>query len=199
MSRPRMGRPPRRASGRLGARVGAEQVRFVQADPFACRTEDGYGLGLFGFWLSHVPPDRFEQFWALVRDCPEPGGRVLFADDTARPSGELVHGEESPVVERRLPDGTAHREPRRQGASSTVGIGWTPLQAHRPGLGQVQSVSLDLQYLHEVAPAITPDDVSTEVLHAADLFLDLHDLGVDERGMRHWTGSDRTGRTPGTA
>ena len=94
---------------RARARVGAARVRFVQADLFAYEIEDEYDLVFFGFWLSHVPPDRFDQFWAMVRDCVKPGGRVFFVDDNVRAPDELVHGEESPVIERRLEDGTAYR------------------------------------------------------------------------------------------
>ena len=63
----------------------------------------------FGFWLSHVPLNRFDRFWAMVREALKPGGRVFFVDDNARTPDELVYGEESSVVERRLRDGTAYR------------------------------------------------------------------------------------------
>ena len=94
---------------RAQARVGTARVRFIQADLFVCELEDKYDLVFFGFWLSHVPPDRFEQFWAMVRACLKPGGRVFFVDDNARAPEELVYGEQSSVVERRLKDGTVHR------------------------------------------------------------------------------------------
>ena len=35
----------------------------------------------FGFWLSHVPPQRFDGFWHLVREALRPGGRVFFIDN----------------------------------------------------------------------------------------------------------------------
>ena len=38
-----------------------------------------------------------------------PGGRVFFADDAYRTPDELVEGEASPVIRRRLTDGTAFR------------------------------------------------------------------------------------------
>jgi demethylmenaquinone methyltransferase/2-methoxy-6-polyprenyl-1,4-benzoquinol methylase len=94
---------------RARARVGAARVRFVQADLFTWGTQHKYDVVFFGFWLSHVPLDRFEQFWAMVRDCLKPSGRVFFVDDNARTPEELVYGEESSVIERRLRDGTAHR------------------------------------------------------------------------------------------
>lgn len=63
----------------------------------------------FGFWLSHVPHDRFAAFWELVADCLKPGGRVFFADDAYRTADELIEGERSTTIRRRSMDGTAHR------------------------------------------------------------------------------------------
>jgi demethylmenaquinone methyltransferase/2-methoxy-6-polyprenyl-1,4-benzoquinol methylase len=94
---------------RTRARVGAARVRFVQADLFAWRPQHEYDVVFFGFWLSHVPLHRFEQFWVMVRDCLRPDGRVFFVDDNARTPEELVYGEESSVIKRRLRDGTAYR------------------------------------------------------------------------------------------
>ena len=94
---------------RARERIGAAQVRFVQADLFDWKAEGRYDFVFFGFWLSHVPLDRFDRFWAMVRDALAPGGRVFFVDDNARPREELVYGEESSAVERRLDDGTAYR------------------------------------------------------------------------------------------
>jgi demethylmenaquinone methyltransferase/2-methoxy-6-polyprenyl-1,4-benzoquinol methylase len=63
----------------------------------------------FGFWLSHVPVDRFDSFWKLVSDCLEPHGRVFFVDDAFRPLEELIEGESSSTIERRLGDGSTYR------------------------------------------------------------------------------------------
>jgi O-methyltransferase involved in polyketide biosynthesis len=60
-------------------------------------------------WLSHVPAERFESFWSLVADCLAPGGRVFFADDGHRTPDELIEGESSSTIRRRLTDGTAYR------------------------------------------------------------------------------------------
>jgi SAM-dependent methyltransferase len=91
------------------ARVGKQRVRFVSADLFSWRPDRRYDVVFFGFWLSHVPADRFESFWSLVADCLAPDGRVFFVDDAYRTADELVEGEESTTIQRRLTDGTAYR------------------------------------------------------------------------------------------
>lgn len=89
--------------------VHDERVRFIQADIFSWQPEQRYDVVFFGFWLSHVPPQRFDSFWSLVADCLKPDGRVLFVDDAYRTPDELVYGKSSPIVRRRSGDGTAYR------------------------------------------------------------------------------------------
>jgi demethylmenaquinone methyltransferase/2-methoxy-6-polyprenyl-1,4-benzoquinol methylase len=91
------------------ARAGSERVRFVQADLFTWQPDRRYDVVFIGFWLSHVPAERFESFWSLVADCLRPGGRVFFADDAYRTPDELVEGPSSSTIRRQLPDGTAYR------------------------------------------------------------------------------------------
>ena len=91
------------------ARSGSHRVRFIQADLFAWEPDRRYDVVFFGFWLSHVPPGRFEPFWAVVADCLKPQGRVFFADDAYRTPDELVEGPSSPVIRRQLNDGTPYR------------------------------------------------------------------------------------------
>ena len=90
-------------------RVRDPRAQFIQADIFSWKPERRYDVVFFGFWLSHVPPERFESFWSLVGDCLAPDGRVFFADDGYRTPDELVHGESSPVIRRTLDDGSEHR------------------------------------------------------------------------------------------
>lgn len=73
-------------------RVHNERVRFIQADIFSWQPEHRHDVVFFGFWLSHVPPQRFESFWPLVADCLKPDGRVFFVDDAYRTPDELVYG-----------------------------------------------------------------------------------------------------------
>jgi trans-aconitate methyltransferase len=61
---------------RAKARVGDDRVRFIHADLFAWQADRRYDVVFFGFWLSHVPLDRFDSFWSLIGTCPEPTGRV---------------------------------------------------------------------------------------------------------------------------
>jgi demethylmenaquinone methyltransferase/2-methoxy-6-polyprenyl-1,4-benzoquinol methylase len=91
------------------AKVGDSRVRFLQADIFNWRPDRAYDAVFFGFWLSHVPLERFEWFWSLVGECLKPDGRVLFIDDGFRVPEELVDGEDSEVIRRQLIDGTAFR------------------------------------------------------------------------------------------
>lgn len=55
-------------------------VRYVEADLFAWHPDAAYDAIFFGFWLSHVPPERFDAFWGLVRSALRPGGRAFFVD-----------------------------------------------------------------------------------------------------------------------
>jgi len=89
--------------------VGDSPVRFVESDLFQWQPDRRYDTVFFGFWLSHVPEDRFDGFWQLIADSLNPGGRVHFVDDNFRSDEELIEGPSSPVVERRLNGGTAYR------------------------------------------------------------------------------------------
>jgi SAM-dependent methyltransferase len=101
------------AAARVGSDVGSDvrndRVRFVQADLFAWRPDRRYDVVFMGFWLSHVPAERFAAFWSLVADCLQPGGRVFFADDAYRTPDELVEGTSSETIRRQTPDGSAFR------------------------------------------------------------------------------------------
>jgi SAM-dependent methyltransferase len=95
---------------RARARVGdTAPVRFVEADLFSWRAHRRYDAVFFGFWISHVPDEKFEPFWSLVAESLAPRGRVFFFDDNHRPEPELIEGGDSPVVQRRLHDGTSFR------------------------------------------------------------------------------------------
>jgi SAM-dependent methyltransferase len=91
------------------ARVGHERVRFLQADLFTWKPDRRYDVVFMGFWLSHVPAERFASFWSLVADCLNPAGRVFFADDAYRTPDELLEGPSSSTIRRQVPDGTAYR------------------------------------------------------------------------------------------
>jgi len=91
------------------ARVNDSRVRFVQANLFTWRPDRRYDAVFFGFWISHVPLEHFESFWALVADCLTDGGQVFFCDDAYRTPDELIEGPESATIRRVLSDGTSHR------------------------------------------------------------------------------------------
>lgn len=71
------------ASGKLPS--GAV-VRFVEADVFAWQPPPAaFDVVFFSFWLSHVPPSRFEEFWQeKVRPALAPGGRAVLIDNRWR-------------------------------------------------------------------------------------------------------------------
>jgi SAM-dependent methyltransferase len=105
------------------ARIGSDRVRFIQADLFAWQPDRRYDVVFMGFWLSHVPAERFASFWSLVADCLEPAGRVFFADDGYRTPDELVEGPSSSTIRRRIPDRTRQQISdglHRQGHAGTA-------------------------------------------------------------------------------
>jgi demethylmenaquinone methyltransferase/2-methoxy-6-polyprenyl-1,4-benzoquinol methylase len=91
------------------AELGSERVRFIHANLFEWTPDRSYDVVFFAFWLSHVPLERFESFWTLVRRALKPAGRVFFVDDAYRTPDELIEGEASSTIQRRSNDGTPYR------------------------------------------------------------------------------------------
>jgi demethylmenaquinone methyltransferase/2-methoxy-6-polyprenyl-1,4-benzoquinol methylase len=89
------------------ARVGDPNVTYVAADIFAWEPVRAYDAVFFDFWLSHVPPSRFDDFWRLVRLCLAPDGRVAFVDedDHAAEHDDRLSIDGTPAARRRLSDG----------------------------------------------------------------------------------------------
>jgi demethylmenaquinone methyltransferase/2-methoxy-6-polyprenyl-1,4-benzoquinol methylase len=92
-------------------RVRGLDVEFLEADLFDWRPPRRFDTVFFGFWLSHVPAERFGTFWELVGAALRPGGRACFVD--SGPGGvateEVLAGLAAPAVRRRLVDGSPHR------------------------------------------------------------------------------------------
>jgi ubiquinone/menaquinone biosynthesis C-methylase UbiE len=96
-------------------RVGRADVEYVVADLFTWQPQRTYDVVFFSFWLSHVPRSRFLAFWALVRSCLAPRGRVFLIDNRNDPD-PLGKIKDPYVVHygpdlhlRRLYDGTQYR------------------------------------------------------------------------------------------
>lgn len=95
-------------------RVGPDApVEYVRADLFSWSPSRQYDVVFFGFWLSHVPPERFEAFWGLVRSALAPQGRVFFLDSLYNESStardHTLEGDDAISVTRRLNDGQTYR------------------------------------------------------------------------------------------
>lgn len=120
---------------RLGAL--AERVTYIIADIFSWAPEERFDAIFFGFWLSHVPPERFDGFWASVRDWLAPGGQVFLVDSRYESSSTArdhqLEGAEATTVERSLNDGQRfrivkvfHRPERLRGELARLGWEFTP-------------------------------------------------------------------------
>jgi SAM-dependent methyltransferase len=113
------------------ARVARADVEYVTADLFAWSASERYDVVFFAAWLSHVPPQRFAQFWEMVGICLADHGRVFVIDELPavagheRPLSDAV----APAVERTLSTGARFRtvkvfyEPQRL-AEQLVALGW---------------------------------------------------------------------------
>ncbi|MFE3206061.1 class I SAM-dependent methyltransferase [Embleya sp. NPDC059237] len=113
-------------------RVADASVTFLEADVFQWVPLRRYDTVFFAFWLTHVPRSRFAAFWAMLRQAPKPGGRVVFVDDGLRKAEieTLLPGADPTVVGRELVDGTVYRavkvlhEPQELMAALEA-LGWT--------------------------------------------------------------------------
>jgi demethylmenaquinone methyltransferase/2-methoxy-6-polyprenyl-1,4-benzoquinol methylase len=92
-------------------RVQNERVRFIEANIFDWEPDQLYDMVFFSAWLSHVPPQHFERFWALVAESLQKSGRVFFIDELAAAAvhEQVITGAVAPAVNRRLTGGARHR------------------------------------------------------------------------------------------
>lgn len=97
----------------LNRRRSPPSVEYVVADLFAWEPAERFDLCCFGFWLSHVPEERFDAFWAVVRRALRPGGRVFLVDSAEGDASRAWAGERE-VELRRLADGRAFRIVKRR-------------------------------------------------------------------------------------
>jgi len=60
-------------------------VEFVEADVFDWEPPpSAFDVVFFSFWLSHVPPGRFDSFWEKVARALAPGGVAIMIDNKQR-------------------------------------------------------------------------------------------------------------------
>ena len=94
--------------------LNTSEAELVRADVFEWEPAERFDLVFFSFWLSHVPEQRFDEFWSLVRVALLPGGRVFLVDsgagDKAHTGTDQAHGEET----RSLSDGRTFRIVKRR-------------------------------------------------------------------------------------
>ena len=75
-------------------------AELVVADIFSWRPPQEFDVVFFSFWLSHVPEERFAEFWGLVRSALRPDGRVFLID-----SGPPETADAGELQVRQLADG----------------------------------------------------------------------------------------------
>ncbi len=92
------------------SRIDDARVRRECHDLFRWEPEEVFDAVVFGFWLSHVPPSRFADFWAVLQRALTPHGRAYFVDDDHRAESteQLVEGSSVPTVLRTLADNSVH-------------------------------------------------------------------------------------------
>jgi trans-aconitate methyltransferase len=112
-------------------RVGAANVRYLQADVFAWTPPARYDVVFFSAWLTHVPPQRFDAFWALLATGLNGQGRVFVIDELPAVAAHerVIADAPAPSVERELETGTRYRTVKTFYAPATLNarlaaLGW---------------------------------------------------------------------------
>jgi demethylmenaquinone methyltransferase/2-methoxy-6-polyprenyl-1,4-benzoquinol methylase len=97
----------------LNARRNGLDVEYIEADIFGWSAPRRYDVVFFSFWLSHVPRDRFADFWNLVATVLKRDGRAFLIDNRHDPSAArpdpYVLEHDADVQLRTLSDGSTHR------------------------------------------------------------------------------------------
>lgn len=61
-------------------KVESSEVEYMEANLFTWEPTRQYDLVFFSFWLSHVPPEKLDEFLAKVYRALRPGGSVFMID-----------------------------------------------------------------------------------------------------------------------
>jgi 2-polyprenyl-3-methyl-5-hydroxy-6-metoxy-1,4-benzoquinol methylase len=89
-------------------------ISFQQADLFSWEPARQYDLVFFGFWLSHVPPEKLDPFLGKVACALKPGGKVFLVD--SRPT-ELAGAKDKIPYS---PDGIYHTRKLKDGQTFKI-------------------------------------------------------------------------------
>lgn len=89
-------------------------VQRMHVDLFVWEPTEQYDLVFFGFWLSHVPRDRFAPFLATAARAVRPGGRLFLIDSRPDPQSSAVdHVRPDPA-------GDTHQRKLNDGSTFTI-------------------------------------------------------------------------------
>jgi 2-polyprenyl-3-methyl-5-hydroxy-6-metoxy-1,4-benzoquinol methylase len=114
--------------------VNDTRVSYIQADLFEWEPDRTYDVCFFGFWLSHVPEERFHSFWEKVKRAVVPSGRVFFVDSTrndrASAKDHTLPSPDEQTMTRRLADGREFSIVKRFHEPQVLehelaGVGWS--------------------------------------------------------------------------
>ena len=94
--------------------LNTSAAELVLADLFEWRPAEQFDLVFFSFWLSHVPEERFDGFWALVRAALAPGGRFFLVDSGAGDTAHTGTDQSGEEETRSLADGRTFRIVKRR-------------------------------------------------------------------------------------
>ncbi|HET7568299.1 MAG TPA: class I SAM-dependent methyltransferase [Gaiellaceae bacterium] len=94
--------------------LNTPEAEHVVADLFAWEPDERFDVCFFSFWLSHVPDERFDAFWATVRSALRPGGRVFLVDSGAGDRAHTGSDQAGEEETRTTSDGRAFRIVKRR-------------------------------------------------------------------------------------
>jgi 2-polyprenyl-3-methyl-5-hydroxy-6-metoxy-1,4-benzoquinol methylase len=113
-------------------KIQSQSVEYIVADLFNWTPTQKFDFIFFGFWLSHVPMEKFNDFWQMVKLALKPNGQVFFVDslfDSTSPAIDHAQLHQQGYAERKLNDGRIYQvvkifhEPI-QLAKSLQDLGW---------------------------------------------------------------------------
>jgi 2-polyprenyl-3-methyl-5-hydroxy-6-metoxy-1,4-benzoquinol methylase len=90
------------------AKHNSANVTSLQADLFEWQPEQQYDMIFFGFWLSHVPPEKLHDFLKTISAALKPDGTLFMLDSRKTPDSTAKDHqlpEEGTTLERKLNDG----------------------------------------------------------------------------------------------